>query len=447
MIAFPKAAQRRRSVDRAPARSIQPSCASSACARPGASVSRPSPRQRLMPPRLLPEPDADDQRLRWPLIACSSPASRSSRCGTLALKPGLSSSGGPEGGLGPTSLRSTRSASRGRRIRRRRPLRKSASPRLRRRAAAGSATTPNATGQRPRRGRQRSPRSRRAATHARTTAAAPGTVVRALRAPRSSRCCSTTRGRRRHGGQAELATGADSRRRVVKLAVPLSELTRSPSITRQMPISGSPTLVLIDRAEPRGRSSASATASRFHSASTRRSRSTAGSSRSERADLLGGMDTLAFEHHLTSPQGQGARPADDFTVIDGRRRPAAIRIRFSVSVVARSGADAGFDADGCGSATAAGSAAVTLVARPRHARRGPDRPREIAASSAASAREAARGGARRRRARPRARRAPYASVAAASAAGAATARSSAMSGGVDSAVAALLAHGRRRRSR
>ena len=54
------------------------------------------------------------------------------------------------------------------------------------------------------------------------------------RSERSSQPC------RRHGG------------RVVKLAVPLAELTRYPVITRQVPISGSPTLVLIDRTRTAG---------------------------------------------------------------------------------------------------------------------------------------------------------------------------------------------------
>jgi tRNA-specific 2-thiouridylase len=72
------------------------------------------------------------------------------------------------------------------------------------------------------------------------------------------------------------------------------------------------------------------------------------------------MDSLAFEHHLTSPQGQGHLPADDFTVTAGGGA-CGDRIRFSVSVRGDRVVDAGFDADGCGSATAAGSAAVTLV--------------------------------------------------------------------------------------
>ncbi len=72
------------------------------------------------------------------------------------------------------------------------------------------------------------------------------------------------------------------------------------------------------------------------------------------------MDTLAFEHHLTSPQGQGRTPADacSVTVSGGS---CCDQIRFSISL--RDGVvdDAGFDSRGCGSAAAAGSAAVTLV--------------------------------------------------------------------------------------
>ncbi len=72
------------------------------------------------------------------------------------------------------------------------------------------------------------------------------------------------------------------------------------------------------------------------------------------------MDTLAFEHHLTSPQGQGRTPADAHSVTVGGGS-CCDRIRFSISLRDGVVADAGFDADGCGSAAAAGSAAVTLV--------------------------------------------------------------------------------------
>ncbi len=72
------------------------------------------------------------------------------------------------------------------------------------------------------------------------------------------------------------------------------------------------------------------------------------------------MDTLAFEHHLTSPQGQGQTPAQAHSVTVGGWA-CRDQIRFSVSLRDGVVADAGFDAEGCGSAVAAGSAAVTLV--------------------------------------------------------------------------------------
>jgi tRNA-specific 2-thiouridylase len=77
--------------------------------------------------------------------------------------------------------------------------------------------------------------------------------------------------------------------------------------------------------------------------------------------MLGTMDTLAFEHHLTSPQGRGSWPADGSTVeVDGGA--CGDRLRFSVALDDRGHvADAGFEADGCGTTTAAASAAVSLV--------------------------------------------------------------------------------------
>jgi tRNA-uridine 2-sulfurtransferase len=72
------------------------------------------------------------------------------------------------------------------------------------------------------------------------------------------------------------------------------------------------------------------------------------------------MDLAAFEHHLTSPQGRGHTPQDGFTVFaDGGS--CCDSIRFSIELRSGLVADAGFDAEGCGAATAAGSAAVTLV--------------------------------------------------------------------------------------
>src|SRR6201995_3329074 len=72
------------------------------------------------------------------------------------------------------------------------------------------------------------------------------------------------------------------------------------------------------------------------------------------------MDLQAFEHHLTSPQGKRPLPADGFTVTSGGGS-CCDEITFSVRIDGDTVTDAGFDADGCGSAHAAGSAAVTLV--------------------------------------------------------------------------------------
>ncbi|MFL5831824.1 MAG: tRNA 2-thiouridine(34) synthase MnmA [Solirubrobacteraceae bacterium] len=72
------------------------------------------------------------------------------------------------------------------------------------------------------------------------------------------------------------------------------------------------------------------------------------------------MDTLAFEHHLTSPQGHRRLPAGDFAVT-AEGGSCCDRIRFSVATDGHRITDAGFEAEGCGAATAAGSAAVTLV--------------------------------------------------------------------------------------
>lgn len=72
------------------------------------------------------------------------------------------------------------------------------------------------------------------------------------------------------------------------------------------------------------------------------------------------MDALAFEHHLTSPQGRGHRPSGSHTVTAGGHA-CCDEITFSIAVAADRVTGAGFDAAGCGAATAAGSAAVTLV--------------------------------------------------------------------------------------
>ena len=72
------------------------------------------------------------------------------------------------------------------------------------------------------------------------------------------------------------------------------------------------------------------------------------------------MDDIAFEHHLTSPQGHHRIPAGAFTAtVDGGA--CGDRVAISLSVEGDRVTDAGFEAIGCGAATAAGSAAVTLV--------------------------------------------------------------------------------------
>ncbi len=76
--------------------------------------------------------------------------------------------------------------------------------------------------------------------------------------------------------------------------------------------------------------------------------------------LTQAMDGLAFEHHLTSPQGLGLMPDDGFTVTAGAG-VCGDTIRFSLATDGQRITAAGFDADGCGATTAAASAAVTLV--------------------------------------------------------------------------------------
>ncbi len=72
------------------------------------------------------------------------------------------------------------------------------------------------------------------------------------------------------------------------------------------------------------------------------------------------MDTLAFEHHLTSPQGEGRCPAGAFTVTFGGGE-CCDQVTFSIQTDGTRVTDAGFSASGCGASHAAGSAAVTLV--------------------------------------------------------------------------------------
>src|SRR5437763_14011125 len=72
------------------------------------------------------------------------------------------------------------------------------------------------------------------------------------------------------------------------------------------------------------------------------------------------MDALAFEHHLSSPQGRGRLPADGFSATAGGGA-CCDEIRMSVRVCEGRVEHAAFEARGCGAATAAGSAAVTLA--------------------------------------------------------------------------------------
>ena len=68
----------------------------------------------------------------------------------------------------------------------------------------------------------------------------------------------------------------------------------------------------------------------------------------------------AFEHHLTSPQGEGHIPERAFTVRFGGGE-CCDEVTFSVQTDGVHVTDAGFSARGCGASHAAGSAAVTLV--------------------------------------------------------------------------------------
>ncbi len=72
------------------------------------------------------------------------------------------------------------------------------------------------------------------------------------------------------------------------------------------------------------------------------------------------MDTVAFEHHLTSPQGRGRLPPEGFAATAGGYA-CCDEIRISVAVAGDRVTEAGFEAGGCGAATAAGSAAVSLA--------------------------------------------------------------------------------------
>lgn len=72
------------------------------------------------------------------------------------------------------------------------------------------------------------------------------------------------------------------------------------------------------------------------------------------------MDTEAFEHHLTSPQGEGHVPEGAFTRTVGGGS-CCDTVTISLQTDGELITDAGFSADGCGASHAAGSAAVALI--------------------------------------------------------------------------------------
>ncbi len=72
------------------------------------------------------------------------------------------------------------------------------------------------------------------------------------------------------------------------------------------------------------------------------------------------MDALAFEHHLTSPQGRGRVPHGAVTRTAGGS-DCCDEVSLSIALDDERVADAGFEARGCGAAAAAASAAVTLL--------------------------------------------------------------------------------------
>jgi tRNA-specific 2-thiouridylase len=148
------------------------------------------------------------------------------------------------------------------------------------------------------------------------------------------------------------------------------------------------------------------------------------------------MDPLAFEHHLTSPQGQGRLPRGAVTATVGGK-DCCDEVSLSIALQRGRVHDAGFASRGCGAATAAASAAVTLVREQavlEAARLGPaEIARELGGLSPA-----------KRHAAELASDALHRALGAAVMTEGAQTRSTpgrtlvAMSGGVDSAVAALL---------
>ena len=76
--------------------------------------------------------------------------------------------------------------------------------------------------------------------------------------------------------------------------------------------------------------------------------------------LVPAMDALAFEHHLTSPQGRGRVPHGAVTGTAGGA-DCGDEVTLSIALDGEQVADAGFEARGCGAAAASASAAVTLL--------------------------------------------------------------------------------------
>src|SRR5919206_4321512 len=72
------------------------------------------------------------------------------------------------------------------------------------------------------------------------------------------------------------------------------------------------------------------------------------------------MDRERLEHHLTAPQGRGRVPRGAHTAAAGGAACGDL-VRMSIAVDGDRIADAGFEASGCGTTVAAGSAAVALV--------------------------------------------------------------------------------------
>ena len=151
--------------------------------------------------------------------------------------------------------------------------------------------------------------------------------------------------------------------------------------------------------------------------------------------ILAGVDLLAFEHHLLSPQGRDRVPQDAAVATVGGFE-CCDQIRLGLILEDGVVRDAGFEAQGCGAATAAASAAVALIRGHSvidAARVGPDQIAAELGGLSPAKRHAAE----------------LAADALARALGAAVRRAAAiplaagrtlvaMSGGVDSAVAALL---------